>query len=161
MKHGRWIIGYGAVWEIIRFSALLVVMMPFLSGNITGFYIGVWFGAAQLSLSLCFILVAVHPEKYGSMIRLLILSKILPVVPAVAFILRNTARFGVAAPAEWHEFASVVLPLGVIFVDAVVCVVLVGFARSMPTPEIPDSDAAGKDDPTVLRELPITQLEDE
>ncbi len=138
-------------------------MMPFFSGSITGFYIGVWFGAAQLSLSLCFILIAVDPEKNRSMIRLLTLSKILPVVPAAAFIYRNTARFGLAAPTEWYEYASVLLPLGVIIVDVVVCVVLVGFSRSLPTPVADGNDSSGdnEDDPTVLRELPITQLEED
>jgi hypothetical protein len=85
----------GAIWEIIRFALLylllLVLMNP--SFNIIGSILLVWFGTLHFLMACCFFFLWFNQQQYSSLLPFMTLGKGLNILPALFLFIMGTGLF--------------------------------------------------------------------
>jgi hypothetical protein len=85
----------GAVWEIIRFTLLYIILLVLMnpSFNIIGSILLVWFGTLHFLMACCFFFLWFDREKYSILLPFVTLGKGLNILPAIFLFVMGTGLF--------------------------------------------------------------------
>jgi len=130
----------GALWEILRFAVLLLVLtskapaFPGLPLHL------LWFGASQLALVAALVFMAITPQRYPGFIQLLRIGVFLSIPPGLAVFLSGTsAASSVTGIPALLLYLQVFAPAAVVLLDLLFLVFLLSYT---PQAQGPDSGSA-------------------
>ncbi len=116
-----------ALWEIIRFTFLFLLIVSFSNrgsaSSATEVYWILPFGAGALILPAGLVVLMMNPVKYGGILNLLKLGKLLEVIPSVVLLGRELSTLGVLADPRLPVYPV----LAAAVIDLIFLVLLISF----------------------------------